>query len=261
MPYYFIKLWHEILDDPKMGQLSDHLWRRTVELFLLAGRNGNTGELPDVEDMAWTLRTTIDELSNDLDQIAKIGIVKLVDFSWVVTNFEKRQEAQSNAERERRYRERQRQGQYYQTDSNDANNETSDNNVTNRNRELELELDIESDIDIESEQESDGAGAVAVKKSQAVSRIFKQYESEIGIISPMIADAIKDAISIYPEDWINRAIQESVSHNARNWKYIEAILKRWKVDGFQTNKNSRKKPETKTGKDYLNGQLSEYIKH
>jgi hypothetical protein len=42
----------EILDDPKMGCLPNHLWRRAVELFLLAGREGNDGALPPIEEMA-----------------------------------------------------------------------------------------------------------------------------------------------------------------------------------------------------------------
>jgi len=38
-----------------MGRLTNHLWRRAVELFLLAGREGNDGALPPVEEMAWIL--------------------------------------------------------------------------------------------------------------------------------------------------------------------------------------------------------------
>jgi len=53
---FWIKLYVEILDDAKMGRLSNHLWRRAVEFFLLAGREGNDGALPPVEEMAWTLR-------------------------------------------------------------------------------------------------------------------------------------------------------------------------------------------------------------
>lgn len=37
---YWIKLYHEILHDPKMGRLPDNLWRRCIELFLLAGELG-----------------------------------------------------------------------------------------------------------------------------------------------------------------------------------------------------------------------------
>jgi hypothetical protein len=38
---FWIKLNIEILDDLKMGRLANHMWRRAVELFLLAGREGN----------------------------------------------------------------------------------------------------------------------------------------------------------------------------------------------------------------------------
>ena len=44
---YWIKLYHEILEDPKMGRLSDRQFRRVIELFLLAGdceMDGQTAE-------------------------------------------------------------------------------------------------------------------------------------------------------------------------------------------------------------------------
>jgi len=48
----WIKLFIEMLDDPKMGRLQNHLWRRAVELLLFAGREGNDGALLPVEAMA-----------------------------------------------------------------------------------------------------------------------------------------------------------------------------------------------------------------
>ena len=63
--------------------------------------------------------------------------------------------------------------------------------------------------------------------------LFAVYETEIGILTPMIADAIQDAEKTYPAKWITDAIREAVSNNKRNWKYIEAILKRWKAQGNQ----------------------------
>ena len=53
-----------------------------------------------------------------------------------------------------------------------------------------------------------------------------------------MSDKIKLAIDEYPSDWIEQAIDEAAIHNARNWGYIEAILKRWKVDGFKNKKPS-----------------------
>ena len=105
---YWIKLYHEILDDPKMGRLPDRLWRRVIELFLIAGDYDQEGALPNVGDMAWRLRATDEELLSDLDELEQFGIVSLNGAIHVVTNFAKRQAAASDAERMRRYRDRNR---------------------------------------------------------------------------------------------------------------------------------------------------------
>lgn len=66
--------------------------------------------------------------------------------------------------------------------------------------------------------------------------IFKVYEQEIGILTPMIADSINDYLDEprCPNQWIIDAIREAAHNQKRNWKYIEAILKRWMNDGAQT---------------------------
>jgi DnaD/phage-associated family protein len=61
--------------------------------------------------------------------------------------------------------------------------------------------------------------------------VFKLYEENIGPLTPLIADALKDAEGTYPADWIAQAIDLAVRHNKRSWKYAEAILKRWKEEG------------------------------
>jgi|YNPMSStandDraft_1061717.scaffolds.fasta_scaffold00175_38 hypothetical protein len=124
---YWIKLYHEILDDPKIATLPDRLWRRTIELFLIAGRNGETGELPDVKQMAWILRLKEEELEADLEEIAKTGIIAYDEEEgyWYVVNFVKRQAPLSNTDRSRRYRESQRKAQYGETLSKSKRNGTA----------------------------------------------------------------------------------------------------------------------------------------
>jgi len=103
----WIKLFIEILDDPKMGRLPNHLWRRAVELFLLAGREGNDGALPPVEEMAWTLRLSEDKVLEDLHGLAEVGIVHEAEpGKWMVTHFAKWQAAIPVDERVRQFRER-----------------------------------------------------------------------------------------------------------------------------------------------------------
>jgi DNA replication protein len=61
--------------------------------------------------------------------------------------------------------------------------------------------------------------------------IFTLYEQNIGIITPMIAEELKEADKIYPPQWIEEAFKEAVTLNKRSWKYIARILERWASEG------------------------------
>ncbi|MGZ3644416.1 MAG: DnaD domain-containing protein [Ktedonobacteraceae bacterium] len=63
--------------------------------------------------------------------------------------------------------------------------------------------------------------------------IFVLYEQNIGLLSPLLADELKDAADQYPEEWIEAAFREAVQHNKRKWSYIRAILRRWETEGRQ----------------------------
>ncbi len=63
--------------------------------------------------------------------------------------------------------------------------------------------------------------------------IFVLYEQNIGLLSPLIADELRDAADQYPAEWIEAAFREAVQHNKRKWSYIRAILKRWETEGRQ----------------------------
>jgi len=77
--------------------------------------------------------------------------------------------------------------------------------------------------------------------------IYSLYENNIGAITPMIADALKDAEDTYPADWIADAMRLAVENNKRNWKYCEAILKRWQVEGKDDGKKKQAKGSRKRG--------------
>ncbi len=61
--------------------------------------------------------------------------------------------------------------------------------------------------------------------------VFALYEQEIGMITPLIAEALKAAEEEYPLRWIEQAIWEAARSGKRSWRYAEAILKRWKSQG------------------------------
>jgi DnaD/phage-associated family protein len=61
--------------------------------------------------------------------------------------------------------------------------------------------------------------------------IFRIYEQNIGNLTPMIADALKDAERDFPIDWLEDAIRAAVENNKRSWRYVLSILKRWEKEG------------------------------
>ncbi len=63
--------------------------------------------------------------------------------------------------------------------------------------------------------------------------IFVLYEQNIGALTPLIVDQLREAEQLYPASWIEEAIKIAVSNNVRRWKYIEAILDGWRREGRQ----------------------------
>ncbi|MEP7287444.1 MAG: DnaD domain protein [Chloroflexota bacterium] len=61
--------------------------------------------------------------------------------------------------------------------------------------------------------------------------IFVLYEQNIGPLTPMLGDILRDAENTYPADWVAEAMKIAVESNKRNWRYVEAILRRWTTEG------------------------------
>lgn len=101
---HWIKLWLSILDDPKMGGLRCELWRLAVELFLVAGENGNDGVLPDVPSLAWRLRRDTESVTELMVELESTNIIKKLKVGYVVSKFKKRQSAVPDKLRQKAYR-------------------------------------------------------------------------------------------------------------------------------------------------------------
>lgn len=71
----YIKLYYtNMIDDPKIGQLSDKLWRRMVELCIVA-KVYNSGNLPETQYIARRLQISEKELLADLTALQSVGLV------------------------------------------------------------------------------------------------------------------------------------------------------------------------------------------
>jgi DnaD/phage-associated family protein len=68
-------------------------------------------------------------------------------------------------------------------------------------------------------------------RAEQLPNIFTLYEQNIGILTPMIAEELREVDKLYPETWIKDAIKEAVNQNKRKFGYISAILERWSTEG------------------------------
>jgi len=102
--------------------------------------------------------------------------------------------------------------------------------------------------------------SLAVNSRQLpVVNIFSLYEQNIGIITPMIAEELKEAERLYPRQWIEEAFKEAVTLNKRSWKYIARILERWASEGKDSGEYKRN--IKKDGPDkYIKGRYGHLVK-
>ena len=90
--------------------------------------------------------------------------------------------------------------------------------------------------------------------------IFTLYEENIGMLTPMIADELRQAEQLYPEAWIRDAIKEAVSSNKRSWRYIARILERWSAEGRSSGAHRRhSEPQTDPDK-YIKGKYGHIVR-
>jgi DnaD/phage-associated family protein len=87
--------------------------------------------------------------------------------------------------------------------------------------------------------------------------VFRTYQSEIGVITPHIADSISLWIDdpTCPNEWILDVMKIAADQNKRNWAYCEAILKRWMVEGKTAVKKEPVGPKYSNKREELFKQL------
>jgi DnaD/phage-associated family protein len=101
------------------------------------------------------------------------------------------------------------------------------------------------------------AGRARGRKSEALSEpverpnVFALYETNIGMLNPMIADELREAEELYPAEWIEDAFREAVENNARSWRYVDKILQRWEREGKSDGERRRYSKEAGNYKEFF----------
>ena len=61
--------------------------------------------------------------------------------------------------------------------------------------------------------------------------IFELYEQNIGLLTPLLVEELREAAETYPPEWLEEAFREAVGYNRRHWRYVRRILEKWATEG------------------------------
>ena len=96
---------------------------------------------------------------------------------------------------------------------------------------------------VEDPRAQDGRGLPYEPASEAKPNIFALYENNIGTMTPMVAEQLKEAEGEYSPAWIREAFEIAASRNKRSWGYVVAILRSWAEEGRDDGESRRYSPE------------------
>ncbi len=204
---YWIKLYHEMLDDCKIGRLSDSQFRLMINLFLLAGDCEQDGYLPTIEDIRWRLRNP-ENFDADMATLMDLQILTTDEGVLVVNKFSERQSAMDPTERTRRRREKLQKAEYY-------GNENETNRFTGRNGNG---LDIDKDKDIDKDED-------LIKQPGNFFTLF-QKKLNIPLTGSKDLDYVKDLLKEHGEKKLLEVIEWYAGLEDRNyatWPVLRAI--------------------------------------
>lgn len=63
-------------------------------------------------------------------------------------------------------------------------------------------------------------------------RVRDAYEQNIGMMTPILLPAVREAMRLYGCDMVVMAIERAVRAEVRRWNYVEGILRNWAAEGY-----------------------------
>ncbi len=87
----WFRLYHDLIDDPKVQRLEGRVFKAWINLLCLASRSDPRGMLPPVEDLAFALRIGEDEAEEVVGLLLAKGLLEEVDGAVMPHNWAGRQ--------------------------------------------------------------------------------------------------------------------------------------------------------------------------
>jgi hypothetical protein len=156
MAGYWLKLFTEILDDPKYNRLSDTAKLGMYELLLLGKNRGNDGDLPTLSDIAFYTRRSEDWWQPVIEELKGIKFLIEENNNLVIRQFATRQGAVSGSERARQSRERTNKPKAWpEPDAYDSQQNPCETHAEPCKKNGDVEVDVEVDVEKDVEKDVD----------------------------------------------------------------------------------------------------------
>jgi hypothetical protein len=143
---FWIKCYTSTLENVGIATLPDNLWRLLQSLELILGHEHPSGILPSIQEVAFRLRQTEEQIIEGFRELLSRGLLVQNGESYILPNFCEEQGPDTPAERKARQRERERS----EAGSHEA--------VTNRDTERKKERSEQKDHIIDSAPPAGDAG-------------------------------------------------------------------------------------------------------
>src|SRR5215475_13159621 len=103
----WFRLYHDVVNDPKVQCLPPHLFKAWINILCLASQHPVRGRCPDAAQVAYSLRTRIARAKSWLRQLYERGLLDCDGDIYSVHNWNNRQfQSDSSNERVRKWRAR-----------------------------------------------------------------------------------------------------------------------------------------------------------
>lgn len=212
-----------------------------VMLLTKAGRCNSHGYIMLTENIAYDAEMLSDEFEIELNTIRvalglfrKLQMIdmdneKIVISGWSEHQSLEKMERVKEQNRVRKQKEREKKKLLAEENT----NVTRDSHATvTRNHATDKEEDIDKDIDKDIELLQ-----VVVVENKKIFEIYEQCG--FGTLNKYIADELTTLIEQYSFAWVKDSLEKSAEQGKCKLSYVKGILKNWKADGRDSEKNAK----------------------
>lgn len=235
--YYYLKLTDDFFESDEMiilESMTDGYIYSNILLKLYLRSLKNEGKLMfndripfNSEMLSQVTRHNVGNIEKAMKIFQEIGLVEVLDTGAIymldIQNFIGK--SSTEADRKREYRARitseKSKGNINLLNTGHLSDKCPDKNPPEIEREKETKKEKEKELEVEA-------------RIGQMSTIFKIYEEEIGLITPILSEEIEFYLNEMSPELIIKAISEASTRNIKNWKYIKAILDRCIKENIRT---------------------------